>query len=253
MVPTLIFCADGNRKFAEIAVRQGFKYGAQMPNTVYYPPFFTDQNWRTPDRKRYMEAVAHYQPSLATVLDWERPEQLSEVLSWAEEAAQWVKDSVIIIPKVVGGIRQLPRKIGSRTVRLGYSASSSFSSTPVAIDEFRGWPVHCLGGTVRTQRWLARLLDIESADGNYIKRMAQMCMVFSPGTPARNHSWPKLREIGCYQQKDAIYTCFELTCIAVRMTWEGANSGAIREAQHDWLESHGHTPAKQLTMLVEMV
>ena len=52
--------------------RHDYDYGAQLPNTVYFPPVFTDQNWRKPDRPGYMAAVERYHPALATVLDWER-------------------------------------------------------------------------------------------------------------------------------------------------------------------------------------
>jgi hypothetical protein len=44
--PLLIYCADGNRSFAEIALRHGYEYGACLPNTIYLDPYFTDQDWR---------------------------------------------------------------------------------------------------------------------------------------------------------------------------------------------------------------
>jgi hypothetical protein len=84
MIPELIYCAAGNRRFAEIAIRNGFTYGAQLPKTIYYTPEFVDQNWRKPDRMKYMNALAQYRPRLATVLDLEYPHQFAEVLSWAE-------------------------------------------------------------------------------------------------------------------------------------------------------------------------
>src|SRR5688572_8161181 len=165
MQPTLIYSAAGNKRFAEIALRY-INYGAQLPNTIYFPPYFTDQNWKDPKRDKYMAAVARWKPALATVLDWERPEQLSEVLDWADEASQHVTDSVIIIPKVVGGIKQLPRTINGKPVRLGYSAATTFASTPVTLGEYKGWPVHCLGGGVRVQMDVSRKADVVSADGN---------------------------------------------------------------------------------------
>lgn len=248
-MPTLIYCAAGNRRFAEIALRYGFRYGAQLPNTVYFDPYFVDQDWKRPNRDRYMTCLAQCKPALASVLDWERPEQLPEVLSWAEEAAQYVSGSVIIIPKVPGGVKLLPRQIGGKPVRLGYSASSSFSSTPCGLGEFADWPVHCLGGTVVTQRWAARIADVQSADGNYTARMSRMCMAYVPGYRAKTHSWPRLSEFGVYQKKDAIYTAFELTCMAVQMSWAGESSPAIQDAQIVWLKSQGYLPNKQLAFL----
>lgn len=103
MTPVLIYCADGNRRFAEIAIRNGYMYGAQLPNTVYFDPYFVDQDWRKPNRIRYMIALAQHRPALATVLDWEREDQLPEVLDWAEEASQYVTDNDINILSWRGG------------------------------------------------------------------------------------------------------------------------------------------------------
>jgi len=33
MTPDLIYCADGNSRYAQIAIDNGWYYGAQMPNT----------------------------------------------------------------------------------------------------------------------------------------------------------------------------------------------------------------------------
>ncbi len=261
MAPTLIYCADGNRRFAEIAIRRGYLYGAQLPNTVYFPPAFTDQDWRgfkkakTAERraelrKRYFDTLERYRPRLATVLDWELPEQLLEVLDWAEQAAQWVTEAVIIIPKVVGGIKQLPREIGGKQVRLGYSAASSFSGTPVSLGEFRGWPVHCLGGSVSVQMHVARTIPTTlSADGNYIQQQARsLCQFYSPSFRAKNNQWPKLSEAGIYTKHDSPYLAFELTCIGVPMAWNGANGQEIWQAQLAYLDSIGQPRAVQETL-----
>ena len=106
----IIYCANGNRRFAQIAIEAGMTYGAQQPGTVYFPPEFADQDWKKPNRTAYMAALAQHRPRMATVIDWERDEQLPEVLEWAEEAAQYV-ETVILIPKVLGGIPRLPRRV----------------------------------------------------------------------------------------------------------------------------------------------
>lgn len=46
--PTLIFCAAKNRRYAEIALAAGFRYGAQLPNHVYFAPYFVDQEHNNP-------------------------------------------------------------------------------------------------------------------------------------------------------------------------------------------------------------
>jgi hypothetical protein len=238
VIPTLIYCAAGNKRFAEISLRY-IKYGAQLPNTIYYPPYFVDQNWKNPRRPQYMAALEQYKPALASVLDWERPEQFNEVMGWAEEAIQHVTDSVIIIPKVVGGIKQLPRQINGKAVRLGYSAASTFSSTPVSLGEFKTWPTHCLGGGIRVQMDVARKADVHSCDGNYIQNMARKwCQFYSPSFKAKHNGWPRLQEAGVIVKHDAPYVAFELTCMALIPAWSGASGQEIWQMQRDWLDKH---------------
>src|SRR5579859_3410222 len=119
---TLIYCAD-NALYGRISLDCGVLTGLRLPNKVHadLPPMFSDQDWKKPNRNAYLSLLRTHKPRLATVLDWEREEQLPEVLAWAEEAARWATEAVIIIPKVHGGIARLPRTIGGRQVRLGYS------------------------------------------------------------------------------------------------------------------------------------
>jgi hypothetical protein len=222
--PTLIYCADGNQRFAEIAIQAGYEYGAQLPNTVYFPVYFADQDWKNPDRKRYMAALAEYKPSLASVLDWESPEQLDEVLSWAEEAAQYV-ETVMIIPKVMGGIPRIPRSIGGKPVRLGYSVPTKFGGTSLPVWEFHGWPVHLLGGSPRVQMRLTHYLNVVSVDGNFALKMAtRNCQFFDhTGTSrhAKNRYWPTLKEAhgAMWDGGDAPYEAFERSCKNIMKAW----------------------------------
>lgn len=166
-VPTLIYCAGHNREYAAIA-RAWFLLGARLPDLLYYPVEFADQKYKDPHRVEYMAALAEQRPRLATDLDWSTEEQFGEVMAWAEEAAQYVSEAVIIIPKVHGGIARLPRTVSGKQVRLGYSVPTAYGGTEVWVGEFTGWPVHLLGGGTNAQLRLARYLDVWSADGNYI-------------------------------------------------------------------------------------
>jgi hypothetical protein len=244
MAIELIYCADGNERLARIAIDTGFTFGAQLPNTVYYPPEFVDQNWKKPDLGRYVEAVRQHNPRIATVLDWEREGQLDEVLAWAEAIAPHV-ETIIIIPKVSGGIARLPRVIGDRPIRLGYSVPTKFSGTSVPLTEFLGWPVHLLGGSPIKQMELAGLfagpmfsetprLDVVSADGNYHQKMAtRYNQYFVPDGSARwarNRFWPTLREANGGEnwgdgsaKADAPYEAFRRSCDAIMAMWQGAN------------------------------
>ncbi len=189
-MPTLIYCAD-NVKYGAIAKSYGFELGARLPSSVSHPIYFADQDWKKPNRDEYLTLLRRWRPALATVLDWELPEQLLEVLGWAEEAAAYV-DTVIVIPKVHGGIVSLPRTIGGKEVRLGYSVPTKYGATEVFIGEFIGWPVHALGGSPKQQMDLARYLDVKSADGNYIHHKIRHGQFFD------GKRWLQLAEAGIH-------------------------------------------------------
>lgn len=220
----LIYCADGNRRFAQIAIDAGFLYGAQLPRTVYFPPFFADQNWKNPNRAAYMAALAQHRPHMASVLDLERDEQLPEVLSWAEEAAQWVS-VVMIIPKSFGIIPRVPRRIGGADVRLGYSVPTSHGGTELPVWEFAGWPVHLLGGSPQAQLKLANYLDVHSADGNMSNKMAtRYNAFFDPSKSTAGGHWAKLAAYdGAPWGDDAPYEAFSRSCENIMRAWHKAN------------------------------
>ncbi len=216
----LVYCAGGNRRFAEIAVNAGFRYGARLPGTCYISPWFADQDWRNPDRYAYIAALRRYHPEVATVLDWEREDQLSEVLGWAEDVAA-IARVVVIIPKVMNAITQLPREIGGREVRLGYSVPTTFGGTSLPLWQFSGWPVHLLGGSPSSQIRIAHYLDVRSADGNMMQKMAvKLGCYFAPGQGriSRNRNWPQLRDSG-WEGPDAPYEAFRRSCVNVLTAW----------------------------------
>lgn len=221
--PTLIYCADGNPRFAKIAIDAGFKYGARLPGSVSYPIYFADQDWKKPDRERYMMALAEHRPEMATVLDWEQEDQRDEVLDWAEEAAQYVK-RVLIIPKVIGGIKTLPRHIGSADVVLAYSVPTRYGGTFVPVWEFAGWPVHLLGGSPHKQIEMAHYLNVVSVDGNYAQKMAvEYCQFWTSGTAryAKNRYWPTLYEAdGERWEQDSPYEAFRRSCKNIMQAWQ---------------------------------
>jgi hypothetical protein len=219
----LVYCASGNKRFAQIAIDAGFRYGAQLPRTVYFPPWFADQNWKKPNREKYMAALAQHKPHLASVLDWESDAQLPEVLEWAEEAAQHC-DVVMIAPKVIGGIDRLPRAIGGKPVRLGYSVPTSHGSTELPVWEFAGWPVHLLGGSPQKQMQLTRYFDVKSADGNMASLMATRNQFWTPGNAryASNRYWPTLREENGGKMVDGYdlpYEAFHKSCANITEAW----------------------------------
>jgi GNAT superfamily N-acetyltransferase len=220
--PELIYCANGGRWAAEIAVAHGYTYGAQLPGNTPYPPQFADQDWKRPDFDAYMRALEAHRPRMATVLDWENEDQLPDVLRWAEAAAQFVTETIVLIPKVTGGIGRLPRQIGGREVRLGYSVPTKFGATAIPAWEFAGWPVHLLGGLPHRQHDLARYLDVRSADGNYAKKMATRWVQAYSAIRldyVNDGRWPRLREVYEHVKWDAPAAAWELSCINIRAMW----------------------------------
>lgn len=218
--PELIYCAGKNPRFEAVAFVAGFGIGVQLPNTVYHPIVFADQDWEHPNRAAYMSALAKHRPRMATVLDLERDDQRDEVLGWAEEAAQYVA-RVLIIPKVSGIIEAIPRRIGGADVVLGYSVPTRHGGTYVPVWEFSGWPVHLLGGSPHRQMELARYMDVVSTDGNMALQQSGSCRFWS-ARKGRSGHWVQLRDIGIDLPIDNNLEAFRLSCENIMEAWKAS-------------------------------
>jgi hypothetical protein len=220
----LIYCAGKNRHFEAIALGAGFNLGVQLPNVIYHLPlYFADQDWKRPNRERYMAALAEHRPVVATVLDWEQEEQLDEVLDWAEETTQYV-DRVLIVPKVSDGIDRLPRVIGGKPVMLAFSVPTRFGGTQLPIWEFAGWPVHLLGGSPHSQMhyWyhLSAIADVVSTDGNMAQQQAHKCRFWNKNKGSKGH-WIQLSEVGAGDfGKDSNQEAFRRSCQNIMEAWQ---------------------------------
>lgn len=229
-LPELIYCAGKNRQFEEIALSYGFLLGARLPCTIYHPIYMADQDWKKPDRAAYMTALEEHRPSMATVIDWERGNQLDEVLSWAEEAAQWV-ERVLIIPKVHSGIDRLPRRVGGKDVVLAFSIPTKYGGTEIPIWEFAGWPIHLLGGSPQSQMKYAAHLnaiaDVVSADGNMANLQAHRCRFWSARKGTHGH-WVQLSEVGdCDQGAGANLRAFRRSCENIMAAWRAVEQTGV--------------------------
>jgi len=216
----VIYCAGKNRTYAELAIEAGFSYGAQLPNPVYFAPVFVDQDYQRPDLTKYLEAVKQYKPRIATVLDWESKHSFETVIMWAEEIAPYV-ETVIIIPKVPGGVHRIPQAIGGKPVRLGYSVMTRYGGTAVPIWEFARRPVHLLGGSPQKQMRLYRMLNVTSVDGNMIQERAHNGQYWTAGdaTQARNRYFPQIQEMDGWTGADMPSEAFRRSCANVMKTW----------------------------------
>lgn len=220
MAPELIFCYGDNRHFAGIAVQAGYKYGTRLPDDKPHAPvWFADQEWRAPNRAAYMAALAQHRPAMATVLDLERPAQLAEVLSWAEDAARYV-GRVLIIPKYSGAIDALPRRSGGADVVLAYSVPTRYGGTDVPAWEFAGWPVHLLGGSPHAQmHYAAHMPGVVSCDGNMAALQAHRCRFWRREKGRKGH-WVELSEVGCdVRGPDAPLEAFRRSCDNIKAAW----------------------------------
>lgn len=220
---TLIYCAGGNKRFAEIAIEAGFLYGARLPDTIYFSLYFADQNYKKPDREKYMASLEKHHPYLASVIDWEEEDQLPEVLDWAEEASQFVSE-VMIIPKIHNSIWKLPRFVNNKPIRLGYSVPTKYGGTSVMINEFYDWPVHLLGGSPQNQVKIWRYLpDVISTDGNMAMKMAtRFGAFFDPTYKGGKHTnWPTISDIDGqrWQGRNAPAEAFRRSCANITKLW----------------------------------
>lgn len=218
--PTLIYCGGGNQKFAQIAQETGWKLGACCRDTVYLPIYFSDQDWEKPNKQKYIEFIREHQPYIATVLDFERREQLPSILAQAEEIALHV-EKLIIIPKFVNSVELIPNKINNREVILGYSVPTKYGRTITPLWEF-GWrKVHLLGGSPQKQYELSHYLNVVSVDGNMMMKMAiQYCAFWRADKSKSKYGyWPQLKEIGLVHLENAPYKAFELSCINIKEFW----------------------------------
>lgn len=218
-VPALVYCADGNPEFAAIAVGLGWKYGARLPSTVYQPVWFADQDWKRPDLAKYAAAVAEHKPEVATVLDWEREEQLPDVLRWAEAIAPHVA-RLVVIPKVPGRVAEVPDAVGGKPVVLGYSVPTSYGGTTCGVWEFADRPVHLLGGSPQAQRRLARYFRVVSADGNMAAQQARRGRFWSRKPGPKGH-WTQLSESGDCRTNGVPAECFRRSLEAIAECWVG--------------------------------
>lgn len=220
---TLIYCAAGNPRFAEIAIRHGLKYGAQLPAKIYHAPYFVDQNWKKPQYVAYVTALRKHHPALASVLDWEHESRFDEIMMRAEEISQYT-DEVMIIPKVPGGVHRIPDTIGSKPVRLGYSVPTAYGATPVQPAEFGNRPVHLLGGSPARQYALRKQMNVVSSDGNYVQRMAIWGEVFAGLKPTGKDRWIDFNKLAKHVDSDVPYLAFELSLINLKALWKGCTA-----------------------------
>lgn len=212
--PKLIYCAGGSKRYAEIAIQNGFLYGARLPVKLYHDNlYFCDQNWKKPEKEKYIAAIKLHKPTIATVLDIESEQTRAEAYEWAEEIAPFV-EYIIIIPKIE---IEIPEKIGEKPIIIGYSVPSKYGATTIPIERFVNRKIHLLGGSPKKQIEIYKKYPqaIFSADGNSHMKVAAFNKFWS------GKKWIYLRDYlpePC--AKDCSYLAFEMSCQNIQKMWQ---------------------------------
>lgn len=148
----LIYCAGGNRKLANIAVEEGFLYGARSDDIRQglRCEGLIDIRWDNYDWHRHLDHVAFHQPKYAVVPDVMDPHDLAHTLQLATQLEAHCH-RVIVVPKVPGVVKDIPS-----TYLVGISVPTSYAGFLPNSEELKGRDLHLLGGSPLQQRnlWL---------------------------------------------------------------------------------------------------
>ncbi len=205
----VIYCAGGNIRLANIAIEEGFLYGARSDDVRSLRcNGLIDVKWDNYNWQRHIELTATHRPKYAVAPDIMVMRQVPRALRLAERLAKYCH-KVIVVPKIHGIIKYIPTEYV-----IGVSVPSSYSGFLPDIEELSGREVHLLGGTPRLQRmlWLCyHLKDIivTSCDSN-------------------SHS--KASDFGCYWDGDrwcdkerlwiGKYGAFRKSCRGIISMWK---------------------------------
>lgn len=219
----LIVCTTLNARFAQSVLNNNLTLGSKAPEGISQElnSFieFTDQDWKNPNKNRYINFVAKIKPRISTVLDLERPEQFNEVIEWAEEIAPHVQESIVIIPKYDDVISAIPMSIGGKEIRLGYSIQTNFGGTNVVLSEFRKakHKIHLLGGSPSKQVVRAKLMNVASVDCNTMILAATKCQILTGLDKPKWVHYKDYFNIG--ELPDALHICFDESCKNMIKLW----------------------------------
>lgn len=166
----VIFCAGGNRRFAEIAISEGMKYGTRHDYKPYWPPFFVDINWESYDWNDYLSKIARWQPTMAMVPDYEHPEQQGSMRARAAQLVALGVERVMVCPKFVGAALDIPEWC-TVAVSVPTRDKGKYKGWLPPVSDLIGRKLHLLGGSPRSQLDLIRYyaghgIEVTSRDIN---------------------------------------------------------------------------------------
>lgn len=205
----LIYC-DGKSKWRNnIAAECGFLAGTRHGDTVYRSPlYFIDQNWKNPQKEKYIAFIKEYKPIMATVIDIIDDKTLFDALNWSKQIAQYIT-YLILIPKIPV---YLPKILYDKEVILGYSVPTQYGGTFIDDKYFHDHKVHLLGGSPHRQLEYSARFNIFSIDINYHGMMAtKFRHYWTNGT----RKWLK----GITAED-----CFRISCNNIKDCWDGISN-----------------------------
>ena len=217
----LIFCGGGNRRYGEIALKYGFKYGSRYNCLPYFDLYFADVDPKDYDEKKYLEFIYKYKPKMASVIDITDNDTYNSSMKAAELISD-VVDIIIFIPKTYC-FNDLPKKLGNAITRVGYSVPTKYNRTFIDVECYMDWgDVHLLGGSPHKQLKLYRDFpdNIKSVDGNMHLKMASKNAKFWSPIKYKSDYWRFLRDIEIENRgRNNNYLAFELSCKFIMDEW----------------------------------
>jgi len=218
---TLIYCGVGNIPLDIIAINNGFKYGLRLPikKRLDVDLYFADQDWKNPNKEKYIEYINLYKPKLATVIDIEQVEQLDEAIEWAMSISN-VVDQVILIPKCLGIIENIPYKINKKEVILGFSVPTKYGATTLSPKLFEKRKVHLLGGSPHKQLSYLDKFDIVSVDCNYHSMLANKFGIYWTGKINGETKMSMHYDDNFISPTERSLKAFEISCKNIMYAWK---------------------------------
>lgn len=230
-IPDLIYCADGNPRYAQIALDCGWMYGFRSDRTPGVSVCdFLDVNWKQPNLDRHRRMAAIYLPKYIVMPDVMHPSQLAPTLLLAAEFHAITGGCVIIVPKCEGIIALIPNVWW---LILGYSVASKYGGgagdAPPPAWEWMGRRVHWLGGNPYAQIRLASTIsgvETVSLDANYTTHVARFGMIYRIGL-GRNGGdvWRRMDDGGERVTEDVPYEAFRRSLIEIKRAWQMRTGG----------------------------
>lgn len=175
----IIYCAGGNKRFAEIAINEGFLYGTRHDYKPYWKPFMVDINWKRYYWPDYARKIAEWQPVTAMVADYERPDQFNVMKIQSLELLALEVERPMVCPKFAGAVYDIPE-----WCVVAVSVPTSYAGYLPGIAELKGRRVHLLGGSPQAQieliKYYSRMgIQVVSVDCNMHQKAAQLGTYFS--------------------------------------------------------------------------